>query len=866
LLPGFIETTDHAILNKEYHLRGERKLDSSVVVLYFSSDDITILGDLPLKRNYYALLVDVLHDLGARAVGFDIGFTEHEEEHRDYDNLFTSVVNRAGNVVLSVYFRTLTENRSAGGTDSSAGLVARYSYSNNEAGKYYGGKDIELPFPELLNSAASIGHTNVDEKFDVPLFIESNGKLIPAFSLELLRLGIGAEKNAVTIEKDRVRISGENRTVSVPTSGFGIASVNYACGMDRIPSYPVVSFLKAYDAMKGGAAPALPLEAIRGKIVLVGIIAEGRSAFLPTPFEQQFPSVGLHAMLIHNALNGDALSRIPAAGEYLLALIAGLLCVGMFWRYKVPVGVLGAIGIIIVAFCLSQFFFSSFAYVIPLARICFVAIVASFSCVIYKHQEAQEEMRAMRLERTKINAQLEEKERVLSILENELSVSLKEGVADRSARLVSEVQKFKEEIRVLRLRAEDLEPDRAVISGSLQEAKEYHGIIFRSGGTMEKTVDFVRMIADSDAPLLILGESGTGKELIARAIHAESNRRDNPFIAVNCGALSETLLESELFGHERGAFTGAVKERAGRFELADKGVIFLDEIAETSEAFQVKLLRVLQEGTFERVGGTGTKRVNIRVIAATNRDIKKAVAEKAFREDLFYRLNVFTLNLPPLRDRTADIPLLVEAFVKRDAEGMAVSGGVMNALAGHPWKGNIRELQSVVKRAVILANADGRNIIHLKDLLPEIARNSSSTGDIEDRILELMRQKQFSRSAISETADELGGLNRGTVAEYFRGLCFKTFYDKNWNIGEAVKALAATPDEEVRIRLEKKLMEYLSNAVEKIDQSTDWERVKEQSKPKYKNLPQRYHLFLDEIIEAYYKRKWGVTEDGKKAL
>ena len=213
---------------------------------------------------------------------------------------------------------------------------------------------------------------------------------------------------------------------------------------------------------------------------------------------------------------------------------------------------------------------------------------------------------------------------------------------------------------------------------------------------------------DRRPPVLILGESGTGKELIAQALHEESPRRDRSFIKVNCAALSETLLESELFGHEKGAFTGAIGRKEGRFELADGGTLFLDEIGDISPALQIKLLRVLQQKEFERVGGVSTLKVDVRLVAATNRDLASEVKSGKFREDLYYRLNVVAVTLPPLRQRKGDIPALVSHFIEKygKAYGKEIRGlapGTLNALLAHDWPGNVRELENVVERAVVLA-------------------------------------------------------------------------------------------------------------------------------------------------------------------
>ncbi|PJA77911.1 MAG: DNA-binding response regulator [Nitrospirae bacterium CG_4_9_14_3_um_filter_51_5] len=250
------------------------------------------------------------------------------------------------------------------------------------------------------------------------------------------------------------------------------------------------------------------------------------------------------------------------------------------------------------------------------------------------------------------------------------------------------------------------------------------GKLISSSQVMQEVFRLIDCVADTDSTVLILGESGTGKELIAQTIHFHSTRRQGRLIPVNCGAIPEALLESELFGHEKGAFTGAVASRVGRFELATGGTIFLDEIGDLSPPLQVKLLRVLQERTFERVGGTRTYKSDARVIAATNQDLETLVAAKQFREDLFYRLNVVPVLVPPLRQRVEDIPLLLQHFIKmfndrRKAELTGVADAAMNLLCEYHWPGNVRELGNIVERIAILKR---RGLIAPEDLPEKIRR------------------------------------------------------------------------------------------------------------------------------------------------
>ena len=266
---------------------------------------------------------------------------------------------------------------------------------------------------------------------------------------------------------------------------------------------------------------------------------------------------------------------------------------------------------------------------------------------------------------------------------------------------------------------------------ALQERSPTGRLIGRSEALL-KVIHLVNQIAPVRTTVLLSGESGVGKELVAEAIHYQSPRRDRPLVKLNCGVLTEGLIESELFGHEKGAFTGAIQQRKGRFELADTGTIFLDEISEIPPATQVKLLRVLQEGEFERVGGSQTLKTDVRVIAATNVDLEAAVAEGRFRKDLYYRLNVIHLSIPPLRDRQEDIPLLALHFLDKfclenNRATMGISPEAMGALKSHYWPGNVRELQNVVERAVALCQG---NMIELADLPDEVRRYSPEDDQI----------------------------------------------------------------------------------------------------------------------------------------
>ena len=342
-----------------------------------------------------------------------------------------------------------------------------------------------------------------------------------------------------------------------------------------------------------------------------------------------------------------------------------------------------------------------------------------------------------------------------------------------------------------------LREENAALKRTLRTSSSFSNIIGQSD-PMTEVFHLVDRVAPTNSTVLITGESGTGKELVARAIHVNSLRQNRPFVAVNCGALPETLLESELFGHMRGAFTGADSNKKGLVEVADRGTIFLDEIGEMSLLMQVKLLRVLQERTFRRVGGTSEVNADIRVIAATNRDLGSLVSSGQFREDLFYRINVISVHLPPLRERVEDIPLLAETFVQKFAKQMVkpvqgLSSGAQWALRAYEWPGNVRELENVLERAVALEPTETiqADSLQLQAAHASVARDQTPPDgadghgpEIPDSGFDLEQHvKQIERDYIAQALERAGGVKM--KAADLLGMSFRSFryYVKKYNLG-----------------------------------------------------------------------------------
>ncbi len=351
----------------------------------------------------------------------------------------------------------------------------------------------------------------------------------------------------------------------------------------------------------------------------------------------------------------------------------------------------------------------------------------------------------------------------------------------------------------------NLQKENASLKRQLKDKYDFRRMVGNSL-PMQKLNRFIEKVADTDSTVLISGESGTGKELVARTIHFNSSRAHSPFVPVNCAAIPRDLIESELFGHEKGAFTGATNMRIGRFELANGGTIFLDEIGELPLALQVKLLRVLQEREFERVGGTRTIKVDVRILAATNRDLAKATRDGAFREDLYYRLNVIPLHIPPLREREDDIPLLLDHFMtefcrKKQKTPLKITPDAAELLTRYPWPGNVRELENAIERMVIL---NDRGTITLDDLPDHVRRDArppapqATTDGAEGPSLPISLQwtssgidlngvlDELERALILQALDKSGGVKNKAAA--LLGLNRTTLIEKIKKKGLAASA------------------------------------------------------------------------------
>ncbi len=666
--------------------------------------------------------------------------------------------------------------------------------------------------PKLDNPNLKSGHLNYisDDGIYIPNSIKVNGKAEKSFSSALAN-------------KDQIDKS---------------IKINFYNSWKNYQKYSLLEFFRLVEEKDSS------LDKLKNKIVLVGVSDPTIAKTISTAFDKELPGVALHAFALDNILTNRSLKfhlNSYLAIIFLLPLIAIVLIRKDFPRTQAAL--IYILFFVIASFLLFTFFFLEINYsavIFPAAA--FFLIEFSFNLL-----ESKTKLRDTFNESEILKRTLSTKEKELSELKEQLSVISD----DRQSHLTSKIIMLEDEISRLKKWKDDNEPEPVNVED--ETSNLFEGMIFRSE-VMKSLINMIKKISGTDATALILGESGSGKELVARAIHNLSKRKGKNFVAVNCAALPDSLLESELFGHVKGAFTNAVADRKGRFEIADGGTIFLDEIGETTENFQAKLLRVIQFGEVQKVGAAEIKHVDVRIVTATNKKLDELVNKKLFREDLYYRLNVMKLELPPLRDRKEDVELLAYHFVRMEDSEMQISKAVLDSLIKNDWRGNVRELESVIKRAVIFSKSEGRKIIQLNDLSEEYRMVNRS--DMEDLILESLRNKSFSHSSINETAKELGNINRTVVSENLRGLFFKIYVANSFDLDKTVIELARTDSAESLNRLKLKTQTYIENLQNDLVKlkENDFAKIKHVFASKYKNLPAKFHPYLDETIKNLLRK------------
>jgi len=809
-----------------FQIRGGRDVSDQLVFIYLNDQDIQDLGGWPITRDYYGYITHILSEWNAKVIGFDFLLDSPNNQYPEFDRMLAGFISTAGNVCLPAVLMTEEKN----------GIVVAGS--------------AVYPDSVFLRSAAGIGFSNLGGETTVrhvPLVMTIEDTIMLSYGLELARLYTGA--GHVIIKDNTLCMMRKNHSIlNIPIDKNGRMRLNHFGNMDRLQCYGFLDILKMYDENPDTLD-------FTGKLVLVASTAVSLPVIKQTPLSSRFPASLIHLTVAENCMMNQGLIKWDWM-IYVLPFFFIIIAYFIWKRCGFQKAALLTVILVFIVIITAFVAFSIFRIVFPVLGPSVIFILASISLGAMKQKQRRWRITTQRNllkdQVIKTRDELEAAESRLVAMKKELEKEQEEK-SELSSKTVHLAEERTNAVRSLEKHLRDLEE--AISTEQDTGRRQFHDIIHASGSSMEMVLSLVEKLGADDISVFILGETGTGKELVARAIHEASPRKRAPFVAVNCGALPETLLESELFGHEKGSFTGATSRRRGRFELADGGTIFLDEITETEQAFQAKLLRVLQEGTLERLGSEQHVKVNVRVIAATNKDIKDEVHQNRFRPDLFYRLNGFSMKIPPLRERKEDIPVLSVFFLEKYGQKkvLSFSEQAIDTLVAYAWPGNVRELENVIRRAALLAGSENRAMIQASDFPEEIRETKESRPPsltyqpLEEQIIQMLRALKFSRSAIRETAEALGNRDRGTITEYFRGICFETLVGYHFDVPAAVRSIAGTDDNEVIDKVKKKMDAYLKNLVP----AGQWQlpdKLDGELPSPFKGLPKKYHECLIQVI------------------
>lgn len=902
--PGAFQVWEDKTLDLRFGLRPPLPTDSRLILIDCDDTSVATLGPWPWDRAVHALMVEILSSAGVKTIAFDVVFSVPSSAD---DLRLMKAMAQAKNVHLPIGVELFpprealsAESDLAHAQEMLLGVIGHGGLpwtAHRNAGDLLVTGRLFMPLADLGAAAAGVGHIASNRDPDgvirrVPLVVRVKDRLLPAFSLRIAMDVLGVKPEQVDIVPGRyVQMNGvgadPRKRARIPIDESGQMLVNYA-GKWRETFLPHYGFSEVL-ALAATSEGRREIEArFKGATVLILATATGFD-LKPVPMENAVPGGLIHANVLNTILTERWLHPPSRVGAILWAVLMGiigaLVVSSRSWKAALVLVAAGVAAYMGLAVGLFQLFGQVIPIVAPLTA--FVLAVV----VVPVHEQATERVRIGLLER-----QMREAEAALAASRARLESHDREfdAAIDEARRLRETALESSEKVREVETRIQTLdmalhnahvERDRLVshveeLEQRLQDLRpvtaaptvllsrdeeavrveaEAHGII-TGDGRMIEVFQMIKKVASASSAVLLMGETGTGKELVARALHTLSPRAHGPFVAVNMAAITETLAESELFGHVRGSFTGAYSDKKGRFEQADHGTLFLDEIGELSPDLQSKLLRALETGEVDRVGGTAPRKVDVRIIAATNRNIEEEVRAKRFREDLYYRLNVIRIILPPLRERPSDVERLAQHFLREFAgrENKPIVGfseKAMHTLRCQEWRGNVRDLQNAIERAVVLAEG---KVITDADLGLDVASEAAGRALVLDSdgrdlsgdgaFLDLMREFRFE---IDPVARRLG-ISRGTVASRLKGICFQAIVAHEGRVADAATELAGMKDG----RIESKVREYYDNLMETARQFPTAEVAVLECRRRFKNLPQRYFPAVEQLIR---KRFTGTT-------
>ncbi|HSE59792.1 MAG TPA: sigma 54-interacting transcriptional regulator [Nitrospiraceae bacterium] len=866
-------------------------------------ETIVIVGDgngtqateAGLRREQVARIVDALEQAGARAIGLlDPLITPSSPEQGGAagDTLLAESIAQSGRVVmpLALIPRNEPQSQAQGDQEGGANLTHRQWLPVVDP-RYSGAPETLLlspPFGSLLEASANAGHQIVSPERDgtvrqVPLFVRLNDRLIPAFGLAAFMTASDLSASDLALRSgSSLRIRGAGSVAST--------AQDLILPLDKMERLMVPALLTPLPPSANLIRPeelwrlieAKEFDRLRARFANTIVLLDTRDREKAAWRINKPPLTDYHVLA--SLLTGRWVTPSPRSVAIVVAWLLPALATWFFLTWKHGRATIGIVITIPAYLGLLFGSLSAFHLVLPLFVPLCGLLLATAGTLLWKQAAAGVQIRVLEQDVQRVQAHLTavreavaSQESLVERLKEDLEAA-QAGMAESAMKtrsLESSAQQMQQAIEEAtakeieaRRRLAELEADLAGLRAAsvpddplqqadleaLREECWQLGILSRNQ-TMLKVFREVKKAARTPIPILILGESGTGKELFARAIHLLSPRASHPFVAVNMAAISPELFESELFGHVRGSFSGATQDRPGYFELANRGTLFLDEIGDLRPDHQGKLLRALQERTFYRVGATKLSTVDVRVIAATNRDLTQGVTDGWFRPDLYARLRGLVVILPPLRDRREDIPLLAEQLLKKAAAAMArpalkFSEEALKALQSYDWPHNVRELQQCIEQAVALTDGALIGVDDLRLAVPFPPRSARSGGDSAsipdvtgDRaVLDCLRSHGFDMQA---TARALGW-DRSTVTQRLKGLCFQTLAETGGDKTMAATSLAQDP---ALVRtVELKLIEYTDHLFQVARNYPSTSEAIEACRKRFKNLPDRHFKAVEVLI------------------
>ena len=796
-----------------------------------------------------AVLADVISALsrsGAAVIGIDAPLGQPSAPGRggpSSDALLSQAIAFAENVVLPIALEPVDPDAPAardGGTGSTAPQHRSWPPLSPESPGLPQARAYSGSLPGFAQSANGVGHMLGSADPDgvvrrVPLFVRVGERRVPAF-------GLAMAQAFTSVDLTRIPVDRQGRILAPPA------------GRALQESFKTVPFSEISSAIEGRRREALQ-NLVADRIVLLGI----ESA-------QIRDRVAVQINLLNRILTWGWLRETPFAwtlvGSLLLsALAAWRWLAAVWWKAALTTAALAVVYVATVAASAS-----SLGVLLPLAIPLAAIGLASVGAIACNQLLSAHRIRDLEGEVAEIREGLVRQESAVEALEEDLEAA--RAAAARSSggedALRAQLAAARAQEAQTRARLEELElRAKALAAGDVGEAVpsdaeqarlqrecERLGIVTRDPAMLALFRDLEKA-AHASLPILIAGEPGTGKELFARAAHRLSPSAEGPFVAVNMGAIPAELFESEMFGHVRGSFTGAVADRKGYFEQANRGTIFLDEVGELRAEHQSKLLRVLQDKSFYRVGATRPTTVDVRVVAASNRDLERGSAEGWFREDLYFRLKGLVLRLPPLRERRPDVRLLAERFVRDAAaelgrQPLPISEGALAALERNDWPGNARELQNCLRQALALAEGGAISVADLRLADREASREDSGR---DETVLAALRRHAFDMQA---TARALGW-DRSTVTQRLKGLGFRALVDSGGDREAAALALAGEPA--LGRTVELKLREYFEHLIRVVEGFASPEEAIAACRRRFKNLPERHFRSLELLVRQHFERR-----------